>query len=50
MRHLEVESGLGPKIKYVALHLNFKFYLRSNFISGPEIIVSSWSKQHHNKG
>ena len=44
MRHLEVESGLGPKIKFVVLHSNFNFYVRSNFISGSETIASSWSK------
>ena len=49
MRHLEVESGHGTKIKCVALYLNFNFCLRSNFISGLESIVSPGSKQHHDK-
>ena len=26
MRHLDVESGLGPNIKFVVLHSNFNFY------------------------
>ena len=49
MRHLEVESGLGPKIKFVALHLKFNFYLRSNFITCFHTIIWPWSKQHHDK-
>ena len=49
LSHLEVESALGPKIKYVVLHSNLNFYERSNFISSPKIIISPWSKQHHDK-
>ena len=51
MRQLEVESGLGLNIKCIELHLNLNlnFCLRSNFISGPESIVSPGSKQHHDK-
>ena len=45
----QVDLGLGPKTKFAMHNLNFNFCLRSNFISSPEIIVSSWSKQYHDK-
>jgi len=47
--HFHVDLGLGPKTKFAMHNLNFNFYLRSNFISSAKIIVSPWSKQHHDK-
>ena len=38
MSRLGVESGLGPKIKFVVLHSNFNFYLRSNSMQALQIV------------
>jgi hypothetical protein len=41
LSHLGVESGLGPKIKFVVLHSNLNFIKGQSFITGTKIIVSS---------
>ena len=45
----DIDSAFGLKTKFVAHKINYNFHLWSNFISGLKIIVSSWSKQHHDK-
>ena len=49
LRYLGVESGLGPKIKFVVLHSNFNFHLRSNLKTSTEVKALLGSKQHHDK-
>ena len=49
LSHLGVESGLGPKIKFVVIHLNYNFHLMSNMITWFHTIIWPWSRQHHDK-
>ena len=49
LSHLEVESGLGSKIKFVILHSNFHFYLRSNSMQAFQAVGQHRSKPYHEK-
>ena len=46
---LRVESGLGPKIKFILLHSNSNFYLRSNSMQAFQIVGQYRSKPYHEK-
>ena len=49
LSHLGVESGLGPKIKFVLPKQNCNFYLRSNSMQALQIVGQHRLKAYHEK-